>query len=392
MASELPTCFVIMPFGEKKDVEGKTVDFNEIYDRIISGAIEDAGLAPTRTIDVEKAGFIHRRMIEHIRDSPVAVVDLSLLNANVFYELGIRHSLRQFVTVLIRRRGTSVPFNIKGLDIIEYDETEPEDKIERTKKKISTFIRNGLDSRDNDSLVHEVLDLEIRTPPKRLPRTVEFRYRFRDTEKTICLLTGDIKNIKGQKAVDIWVNSENTNMQMARYYDWGVSAIIRYFGAKRNARKKIVDDIINRELLEKMEGDDSVAPGTVISTSSGELKRTHGVQLILHVASVAGAIGHGYDAVDNLSECVRNVLEEVDTELSELGLKSILFPLLAAGVSKLPLSDIISVLFEAAVAYLHDNPDTILERICFIAWSDIELKICRSALKTFPDLIEQPVS
>src|SRR6266850_4811306 len=34
-------CFVIMPFGEKKDPSGAVIDFDDIYDFMIRGAIED---------------------------------------------------------------------------------------------------------------------------------------------------------------------------------------------------------------------------------------------------------------------------------------------------------------------------------------------------------------
>ena len=43
-----PLCFVIMPFNEKKDVDGKLIDFNAIYGSLIHKAIEDAGMQPIR--------------------------------------------------------------------------------------------------------------------------------------------------------------------------------------------------------------------------------------------------------------------------------------------------------------------------------------------------------
>lgn len=385
MSDNRPTCFVIMPFGEKTDVEGRTVDFDHIYEHIIAGAIRKAGLEAKRSIDEEESGFIHRKMIEHIRDAPVAVVDLSLLNANVFYELGVRHTLREFVTVLIRRRGTSIPFNIQGLNIIEYDESSKKN-VAQAKKKITSFIINGQRSRKNDSLVHEVIDIDIRNPSKPLTRLEEYPYRFADTERAICLLTGDIRNIRGAKAVDIWVNSENTNMQMARYYDWSISSVIRYLGARRDAKNKIVQDVISDELMAIMDGDNYVDPGTVIATGSGELENSHGVKVVFHVAAVVGEIGYGYKPIDNLPVCVTNALSRVDSEYRDRGFKSILFPLLGAGVGKGDLSENVLALFEAVVAYLHAKEDTVLERICFVVWSDEELKTCQAVLESFQEL------
>ena len=185
-------------------------------------------------------------MIEHIHTADVAVVDISLLNANVFYELGVRHTLRDSVTVLIRRKGTDVPFNIANLNVIEYDETDLS-SVEQAKAKISGHITNGLRDRKTDSLVHEVLDLDLTSRARRLTRQEIRCHEFADSGKLICLTTGDIQNVKG---VDIWVNSENTNMQMARFYDWAVSSVIRYLGARRDITGHVAsgeDDLITRQ-------------------------------------------------------------------------------------------------------------------------------------------------
>jgi len=49
-----------------------------------------------------------------------AFVDITTLNANVFYELGARHALKDSVTVLICRGDVEPPFNIEGLRVIPY--------------------------------------------------------------------------------------------------------------------------------------------------------------------------------------------------------------------------------------------------------------------------------
>lgn len=51
-------------------------------------------------------------MFEQIAMDDIAIVDITTLNPNVFYELGIRHALRKGVTVLMKKVGSSIPFNI----------------------------------------------------------------------------------------------------------------------------------------------------------------------------------------------------------------------------------------------------------------------------------------
>ena len=100
-------------------------------------------------------------MLEHILEDRVAVVDTSTLNANVFYELGVRHALRKSVTVLMRREGTTSPFNIQGLSAVSYGIT-PESEAAAI-KGISGAITSGLNNPKNiDSLVYQALpDLNL---------------------------------------------------------------------------------------------------------------------------------------------------------------------------------------------------------------------------------------
>jgi hypothetical protein len=99
-------CFVIMPFGRKPDPSGRIVDFDRIYAAVIAPAVEAAGLAVVRADEEKGAGFIHKLMYERILLSEFAIADLTILNANVYYELGIRHAARPETTVLTMALGS----------------------------------------------------------------------------------------------------------------------------------------------------------------------------------------------------------------------------------------------------------------------------------------------
>jgi len=376
-------CFVIMPFGEKTDIAGNTVKFDDIYEHFIKDSIKEAGLSPVRCDEIGEAGVIHRKMIEHIWATDVAVVDISLLNPNVFYELGVRHTLRKCVTILIRKKGTNLPFNIANLSVIEYDETDFA-SLAQAKARIVEAIGKGLQGRANDSLVHEILDLRISSGRKGLKRCVVYEYKLRQhPDKSICLITGDIQGVKG---IDIWVNSENTNMQMARFYDRSISSMIRYLGAKKSRTNKVTEDTIFNALDEIMEGETNVEAGTVIPTTSGQLEKTHGVKQLFHAAAVVGEIGASYRPIDRLSSCVTNALKLVDSEFQGKGYQSILFPLFGASTGKGDLRKNIQSLFEAALAYLADNPSSTINKVYFVTWSAEDLEMCQSLLRLFSEL------
>ena len=376
-------CFVIMPFGDKEDAEGKIIDFNKIYKYLIKNTVEeDLQMTCIRCDEIAEAGWIHAKMFEHVYESDAAVVDITSLNPNVFYELGVRHALVDSVTVLVRRKGTKIPFNIQGLNVIEYDITDPE-ILEEAKKKIASHIRNGLKTKQNDSLVHQVLNLDIKAEPKVLTRTQKFSYRLAGThDKQIGLITGDIRYVKG---IDVWVNSENTNMQMARHYDRSISGVIRHSGARKEDGR-IVEDSIADELVSKVGKNAKVDPGDVIATGSGELEETNGVKKVFHAASVSGQVGPGYRHISDIGICVRNALNLADSKFADIELKSMLFPLMGTGTGRGELEEKARELIDAAISHLLCDPPGRIDHVYFLAWTDRDLAVCRRILDEAPEL------
>jgi tetratricopeptide (TPR) repeat protein len=115
-----PLCFVLMPFGKKPDATGNTVDFDQVYQQIIKPAIENAGLECLRADEEMTGGIIHKPMFERLILCEYAVADLTTANANVFYELGLRHAVRPWSTVLIFADGERLPFDVGLLRAMPY--------------------------------------------------------------------------------------------------------------------------------------------------------------------------------------------------------------------------------------------------------------------------------
>ena len=77
--------------------------------------------------------------------------------------------------------------------------------------------------------------------------------------KRIGIVTGNLRhaNLNARlrnEPIDVWVNSENINMAMARPYEGNISGLIRYLGARRDETGTIVKDVIADELMKKMRG------------------------------------------------------------------------------------------------------------------------------------------
>lgn len=117
-----PLCFVLMPFGTKPDpTGGKDIDFDRIYLTAIKPAIETAGMEPVRADEEKTGGIIHTPMFERLLLCDFAVADLTTANANVFYELGVRHTARPATTITIFAKQQPIPFDINFLRSLPYE-------------------------------------------------------------------------------------------------------------------------------------------------------------------------------------------------------------------------------------------------------------------------------
>jgi tetratricopeptide (TPR) repeat protein len=118
------TCFVVMGFGKKTDFEStpvRTLDLDKTYSQIIKPAVEEAGLECIRANEIVHSGVIDVWMYEQLLNADVVVADLSTSNKNAYYELGVRHALKPYTTLIICEDGAKTfPFDINHVAIRQY--------------------------------------------------------------------------------------------------------------------------------------------------------------------------------------------------------------------------------------------------------------------------------
>ena len=116
-----PLCFVLMPFGKKQAASGLVIDFDAVYQHLIAPAINMAEMEPLRADEEKAGGIIQKPLFERLILCEYAVADLTTANPNVFYELGIRHAVRQWSTVLLYSKASSqLPFDVAPLRALPY--------------------------------------------------------------------------------------------------------------------------------------------------------------------------------------------------------------------------------------------------------------------------------
>lgn len=141
-----PHAFVIMPFGKKKGGDGSLYDFNAIYTQLIKPTLEEAGFEAFRADEETTSGDILTDMFQELLLADLCLVDMSIDNANVFYELGIRHAFRKRGIVHIQAGRAYMPFDVFNVRTIPYHITpeglpDPE-FIEKDKAAIARVTRD----------------------------------------------------------------------------------------------------------------------------------------------------------------------------------------------------------------------------------------------------------
>jgi hypothetical protein len=106
-------CFVLMPFVKEMD---------PIYTDHIKPAVESEGIACQRADEIVGTNIITFDIWEKINRSRIIIADLTNMNPNVFYEIGLAHALGKEV-ILIAQTMNDVPFDLKSLRCIVYSFT-----------------------------------------------------------------------------------------------------------------------------------------------------------------------------------------------------------------------------------------------------------------------------
>lgn len=129
-----PRVFVLMPFDP---------EFQSIFEDLIRPALEDAGYEVARADSFQDQQNILRDIIYGLAKADLVIADLTTLNPNVFYELGLCHGLR-IPTVLMAQSMDEVPFDLRSYKIQIYDTRfDKIHKLKQTLKDIGERHRNN---------------------------------------------------------------------------------------------------------------------------------------------------------------------------------------------------------------------------------------------------------
>lgn len=254
-------CFVIMGFGKKTNYNtGKTIDLDKTYKNIIKPAVEERGYKCIRADEIKDSTLIDKSMYRLLMYADLVIADISTNNPNAIYELGIRHAVRPFHTIVLKDKDEEIPFDLSHLRILNYCHLGEDIGVDESKRcinELKSIIKDIKLKKENDSpLYTNIIGInppvisqdEIDELSKELNKKQVSIYE--EAEKAKSLMEQD----KFSEATKIWENISEKVPDEAYYIQQ--HALCRYKSKDPsevmalNEASIIINKLINKDITE----------------------------------------------------------------------------------------------------------------------------------------------
>lgn len=201
---EKKVCFVAMGFGKKMDYRNsKEVDLDIIYKNVIkelfSTELEEYELI--RADEIRSSDIIDVSMYTLLLKSDLVIADITTMNENAIYELGIRHALKPFSTIIMMQESekTVIPFDINHCRILTYKEigeTLDEHEITEIKTLLKNFVKASEEQKPDSPLYTYLPNI---TPPTLLDEEfLDLVQSVKENEENISNLVDKAETLKNE--------------------------------------------------------------------------------------------------------------------------------------------------------------------------------------------------
>ena len=130
------TCFLIGPLGD----EGSEIRaHSDLLMEVVTPTLEMYDYSVVRADRIVAAsGVITTDIVQLLHNAELVIADLTGLNPNVFYELGVRHAIgKPFIQMI--RRDQPIPFDIASVRTVMFDLSTPKTVL-AANKTLRSFI------------------------------------------------------------------------------------------------------------------------------------------------------------------------------------------------------------------------------------------------------------
>jgi hypothetical protein len=200
--------FVLMPFKD---------DLTRIYVSIVKPVVKENGLDCLRAADYKTARAIIQDIWYVICESRLVIADMTGLNPNVMYELGIAHAVgKNTIIIHQKKQDIQFPFELAHIRRIEYEDTAEGGKI--LERELNKTLRSVLKQQPLIgpimAKVSETPEPATRTssvggdPTKRLGKTIPVESTQTQGDIKLTLHSVDLKQDRSTYSFLQWFVSE----------------------------------------------------------------------------------------------------------------------------------------------------------------------------------------
>lgn len=242
-------CFIIMGFGKKKDPDtNRTIDLDATYKKIIRPAVEASGCKCIRADEIVEAGIIDRSMYALLYYADVVIADISTFNPNAIYELGVRHTLRPYSTIIIKEDEGKIPFDIAHVRILNYKHLGNEISDQEAKEcipQLRDLIKSVVEEPRTDSPLYSYIP-NTKHPEISKDEIMGIIGELKQKENTIYSLTEKAKEKMAAndfcKAEELW-KKLSTKAENDKYYIQQ-QALCKYKSEKPSKQRALTDALL----------------------------------------------------------------------------------------------------------------------------------------------------
>ena len=161
----MPDCFIIMPISTPEVLVpaygNDAHHFQHVLDCLFIPAVKKVGLNPIPPI-AKGADVIQAGIVQNLEKNDLVLCDMSSLNANVFFELGIRTAIGKPVCVVKDEVTQKVPFDMTAVNYYTYLSTLAPWSLDEEIKKLSDHIKESMERSAGENLLWKYFSLSQR--------------------------------------------------------------------------------------------------------------------------------------------------------------------------------------------------------------------------------------
>lgn len=149
-------CFIVTPIGQDNSAIRREID--GLITGVFAPVLEKFDLKTTAAHHISETGSITRQVVKRLLEADLVIANLTNLNPNVMYELGIRHCSRK-PTIVVAREDVTLPFDLSDERTIFYHNDIY--GVNELKERLEAVIPSALQDDNPDNPVYRVVDVDL---------------------------------------------------------------------------------------------------------------------------------------------------------------------------------------------------------------------------------------